>query len=146
MQPPNDKAKRRARRPGDRWAALFVLAGCVFVFSAAAILTPDPSGVGTHTQLGLPPCGFLTLFGRPCPACGLTTALAHLARGSLVPSLQAHPVGLPLFFASGALSALSARSLWRGSALMTRAAQGLVRLAIGLALGLFVVWVVRLAG
>lgn len=64
---------------------------------ASAWLTPDPSGHGTHTQLGLPPCGFLWLTGLPCPACGLTTSFAWLAHGHLWASLRAHPLGLPLF-------------------------------------------------
>ena len=37
------------------------------------------------------------LFHAPCPACGLTTAFAHLAHFQLAASLRAHPLGLPLF-------------------------------------------------
>lgn len=67
------------------------------VLVIAALLTPSTSGVGTHTQLGLPPCGFLYLTGFPCPGCGLTTAFAHLAHGHVSASVGAHPLGLPLF-------------------------------------------------
>lgn len=67
----------------------------------ARSLTPSASGVGTHLALGLPPCGFLAWSGLPCPTCGLTTAFAHLARGELLHSLAANPLGLPLF--AGAL-------------------------------------------
>jgi hypothetical protein len=77
------------------WAAL-ALASLLVLF-VSRLLTPAASGVGTHTQLGLPPCGFLAFFHLPCPACGLTTSFAHLAHGALRASLEAHPLGLPLF-------------------------------------------------
>ena len=64
-----------ARRPGRaRLVAAGVLAGCVALLSVAAWLTPDELGVGSHQQLGLPPCSMLTLTGYPCPTCGMTTA------------------------------------------------------------------------
>lgn len=62
----------------------------------ARLLSPSTIGIGTHTQLGLPACGFLQLFHVPCPACGLTTSFAHLAHGDLPSSLFAHVLGLPL--------------------------------------------------
>jgi hypothetical protein len=67
------------------------------VLGIARALTPDPSGVGTHLQLGLPRCGFLALTGLPCPACGLTTAFAHMARGELAQAASAHALGVLLF-------------------------------------------------
>jgi hypothetical protein len=60
-------------------------------------LVPDARGLGTHTQLGIPPCGFLLLTGLPCPACGLTTCFAHLARGQVDRALHANALGLVLF-------------------------------------------------
>jgi hypothetical protein len=77
------------------WATVALLSALVLLLSR--LLTPSVSGLGTHMQLGLPPCGFLALFHIPCPACGLTTSFAHLAHGSLGASLTAHPLGLPLF-------------------------------------------------
>ena len=61
------------------------------------MLTPDPSGVGTHVQLGLPRCGFLAITGLPCPACGLTTAFAHMARGEVASACGANAFGVLLF-------------------------------------------------
>ncbi|MFN0121832.1 MAG: DUF2752 domain-containing protein [Blastocatellia bacterium] len=60
-------------------------------------LTPSPTGVGTHRQLGFPPCIFLTLSGWPCPGCGLTTSFAHAARLDFAAAWHAHPFG-PLAF------------------------------------------------
>ena len=42
-------------------------------------------------------CTFQTLFGRPCPGCGMTRSIAHLVRGDVLASLRLHPLGLPLF-------------------------------------------------
>jgi hypothetical protein len=115
------------------------------LLAIARALVPDPSGLGTHTQLGLPPCGFFALFALPCPACGLTTSFAHTARLALLPALRAHPLGPPLF---GLLLALFARALLgllRGgsaSALLTHPRAG--RAGLGVVLALLLVWVVRL--
>jgi hypothetical protein len=66
------------------------LAGMLFL---ARRLEPDPRGFGTHTQLGLPQCAFLTATGRLCPTCGMTTSFAWLTRGRIERSWQANPAG-----------------------------------------------------
>jgi hypothetical protein len=58
----------------------------------AVLLQPDSQGFGTHQQLGLPPCTFVLLYGRRCPACGMTTSWSHLVRGE-IPSALAANVG-----------------------------------------------------
>ncbi len=52
----------------------------------AGRLEPSPSGLGTHQQLGLPPCTMLVMFGVRCPSCGMTTSWAYFARGQLIES------------------------------------------------------------
>jgi len=99
------------------WALLLFTASSVLV--ASRVLTPSPTGVGTHEQLGLPPCGFLVWFGVPCPACGLTTAFAHLAHFDLVASLSANPMGLPLFVVTLAFVPLALHALVRGRSLLS---------------------------
>ena len=59
----------------------------------ARVLEPDPSGVGTHQQLGFPPCGFLVAFGITCPSCGMTTSWSLATRGQLVSSFQSNAGG-----------------------------------------------------
>ena len=59
----------------------------------ACTLNPDPTGHGTHRQLGMPPCSMVVLFGHRCPACGMTTAWAHLVRGQLVGAFRANVGG-----------------------------------------------------
>lgn len=79
----------------------FILAaGPLAVFAVAVMLSPDPAGHGTHQQLGLPPCGFLSVTGYPCPGCGLTTAFTHLVRFEIVGAVRANPFGVPLFLVS----------------------------------------------
>ena len=76
---------------------LFLLAsGIVVVMAVAVWLTPDPSGFGTHLQLGLPECGFRSATGMNCPHCGMTTSFAWFVRGQWRRSFQANPAGLIL--------------------------------------------------
>lgn len=61
-------------------------------------MTPAASGLGTHQQLGLPPCPLHLFTGYPCPGCGLTTSVSHLLDGHWSAAIAAHPLGpLALF-------------------------------------------------
>ncbi|MEM9191666.1 MAG: DUF2752 domain-containing protein [Myxococcota bacterium] len=81
---------------------LFLFAPPAAVFYTAATLTPSLEGHGTHTQLGLPPCGFLVMTGLPCPGCGLTTCFSHMVRGEFLSATAANPFGVMLFLVSTA--------------------------------------------
>lgn len=88
--------------PLDRiWAGLGALAALALLITASR-LTPSPSGTGTHTQLGLTPCGFLGATGIPCPTCGMTTAFAGAANLEPRASLRAQPMGTLLALATAA--------------------------------------------
>ena len=122
-----------------------ILGGALAVLVLARWLTPHPAGLGTHEQLGLPPCGVYAWLGLPCPACGLTTAFAHLARGEVMSSLEAQPLGLPLYALSWALVPISLRGLWRGhplSAYLQRIDAN--RWAVFFVLSALLVWLLRL--
>lgn len=71
--------------------ALAVAPGSVLL--VASRLVPNPSGVETHTQLGLLPCAFMGATGQPCPTCGMTTAFAHAAHGEILASIAVQPFG-----------------------------------------------------
>ncbi len=49
--------------------------------------------MGTHRQLGLPPCGWLAATGYPCPTCGMTTSFSAAAHAQPGASLHAQPFG-----------------------------------------------------
>ena len=92
----------------ERVLAALASAACLALLILSARLDPEPAGHGTHTQLGLPACGWVIGFGRPCPTCGMTTAFAHAAHGRLWSSLVAQPAG-------AFLALLTACGVWIGA-------------------------------
>lgn len=125
---------------------LAIGAGSLAVLAVALAIEPDARGYGTHTQLGLPPCGFLFLTGSPCPGCGLTTAFAHGVRGQWSMAASANPFGLALFFVVCACVPLGLTAALRGwsfSEVIDRF--GLNRWALAVAGCGILVWVVRFA-
>lgn len=133
------------QRAGRRlfWGVL--AGGAVALLVVARLLPPDPRGFGTHLALGLPPCGFLLWLGVPCPACGLTTSFAHLARFELLAALRAHPGGLPLYLLTLLTLLASLRSGFRAEPLaVTWGRLGAERWAAGLLVTLLATWCARL--
>ena len=76
---------------GQRFVWLLVAAGSLAMLVVGAQLSPDPQGHGTHTQLGLHSCPWMTTTSRPCPTCGWTTGVTHAAHGNLVQAFYAQP-------------------------------------------------------
>ena len=83
---------RRLGTSGRLMAALLALA-LLTVLGVAAWLRPDASGEGTHTQLGMAPCGWEMVTGHPCPTCGMTTAFAHAANARFGAAAGTQPLG-----------------------------------------------------
>ncbi len=136
-------APRPLIRSRVAWSIFFTVATAVVV--TAAMLTPSPLGHGTHTQLGLPPCGFLSFTGVPCPGCGLTTSFAHMVRFEVVGAARANPFGVPLFLVTFFSIPISALGLVRGwGVLDTLDRMRFERVAILLALCSIVSWGMRL--
>lgn len=135
-----------AMRHADRlvWLGLFLAAAALVLL--ARWLVPDARGFGTHTQLGLPPCGFRALTSLPCPSCGFTTAFAHIVRGELALAGQANAFGALLCVLTVASLPVSMWGVVRGLPPSTFVARArLHRGLLGLcALG-FVHWLARLA-
>ena len=80
-----------------RLAGILLFFPGVFILYLARSLTPDPSGIGTHQQLGLTECGIITLFDIPCPMCGMTTTFTHLAHFQVWEGFVNQPYGTFLF-------------------------------------------------
>jgi hypothetical protein len=70
-----------------------LLAGLLII---ARCLVPDPSGLGTHEQLGLKPCWTLRLWQTRCPSCGMTTAWSHAVRGEFANAARVNLGGASL--------------------------------------------------
>jgi uncharacterized protein DUF2752 len=90
--------KDRPLSVGVRGTLVGIALGLLMVFAIAAWINPYddlglPRQMGTHRQLGLPPCTFRDKLGMPCPSCGMTTSFAFLVRGDLWNSLRANAVG-----------------------------------------------------
>lgn len=125
------------------WAALSCAA--LAVLAIARVLHPDPNLLGTHVQLGLPPCAFLTLTGLPCPTCGLTTAFAYMARLEITMAARAHWLGPLLFILTAASIPLCAFACTRALPLRSVIKRlRLVRVAAIIAAAATVGWLARL--
>lgn len=126
------------------WAVLFAIPTAVVI--TAALLTPNPHGHGTHTQLGLPPCGFLVFTGYPCPGCGLTTSFAYMVRLQLGGAWMANPFGIVLFTCTFLMIPLAAVAFVRGwSVVATLDRIHAEKIAIGLSVLSMLAWIVRVA-
>jgi len=137
-------SSRRAREArGNRVECALTLLLIVAVMIVAALLTPDPSGFGTHRELLMPPCGFRWLTGLPCPFCGLTTAFTHMVRGNVMAAFGAHALG-PLAYVLAWLFGLRAVfGLVRGTPLLPERLRGRLTGQVALAL-LLVGWAVNI--
>ena len=126
------------------WAVLFAVPMAVVI--TAAMLTPAAAGHGTHTQLGLPPCGFLVFTGYPCPGCGLTTAFAHMIRLQIGGAWHANPFGIVLFACTVAMIPLATAGFVRGwGVVATLDKLHAEKIAIALSLLSLSVWIIRVA-
>lgn len=109
---PPARAPRSLR--GHRIRGALLMLPPLALLLTAAWLKPDPSGMATHRQLGIAPCGFLESNGYPCPSCGMTTAFAHAAHGALVASFIAQPAGCVLALICAMLALVGGWSVWSG--------------------------------
>lgn len=88
---------RVSNAPGRRrLIALVVAVCCAGLLGIATFVAPASAGVGTHEQLNLPQCGWITLMDLPCMTCGMTTAFSHAVRGSFLKSALTQPMGFVL--------------------------------------------------
>lgn len=103
--------------PRERFTSLVIGLAAAAPVVVAAFLRADPSGLGTHVQLGMPACTWPTAMGITCPSCGMTTAFAHAAAGDLVASLRTQPMGFLLAVLATATAILGLLGAATGSRL-----------------------------
>ena len=84
-------------RFGPRAPLLLWLAGG----AVAALVFFGVGWIGLPSGASFSVCAFRHFTGIPCPGCGLTRAMAALARGEVLLALQFHPMA-PLFAAEAA--------------------------------------------
>jgi hypothetical protein len=106
---------RRLQRPrmGRFYSAIVCLAAAGLL-GTAIWLSPAGGHMGTHRQLGLLPCGFVTMTGYPCPTCGMTTAFAHAVRGHIGESIRSQPAGFALAVVTVVIGSCAAGALVAG--------------------------------
>ncbi len=100
------------------WAACVAVA-CLAVLVIGSALRPAGAGHGTHEQLGLPECGWVTSMGKPCPTCGMTTAVSHAAHGEFVSAAVTQPAGLAAALLASMVFWLGLHEAVTGSRLMS---------------------------
>lgn len=131
---------------GIRWLCLVSGLGLLSLLATARYLTPSPAGLGTHQQLGLPPCTTMVIWNVPCPTCGMTTSWAWVMRGNLMQASRANLGGTMLaiiaigflpaacyFFISGRATSGHWFSLMLAVSLVTACCITLIQWAIRLA-------------
>jgi hypothetical protein len=91
-----------SQRLGAMVRTALILGGLmpVSLLVTAAALPPSPSGLGTHQQLGLPPCSLRQLADLRCPSCGMTTSWARMMRGQVLGAFSANTGGALLALAA----------------------------------------------
>jgi hypothetical protein len=148
--PPPATLAGPARAPRLRWLerVLAMLAGGVLLalLTTAAWLTPSAQGMGTHQQLGLPPCTSVQWFGIRCPSCGMTTSWSHLVRGNVLSAFRVNAGGALLGAVALVCSPWLLVSAVRGRWLLAPPHEG-VTLAVGLTIVVVTVidWALRVS-
>lgn len=148
MNRPADFSTVPSLRQNKPWKRLFYLGlsvGILILLIIASRLEPNASGMGTHQQLGLPPCSMVFLYGIRCPACGMTTSWAHFTHGDIRAALDAS-VGGTLLAMFGLISVPTAAwKSFRGGPLSNRAAWTMAVLLMLLLAITLIDWFARIA-
>ena len=99
-----------------RVAAVIIAIAAGGILGVGYYLHPSEQGHGTHTQLGLAPCTWMTRFNLPCATCGMTTSVSYAVHGQLLTSLRTQPAGTLFAVATAAALILSTWVAWTGAA------------------------------
>jgi hypothetical protein len=131
---------------GIRVALIVVASIPLALLAVASQLEPSTAGLGTHQQLGLPPCSFRVLLGIRCPSCGMTTSWSYFVRGQWLASMTVNLGGFMLALAAVATAGLFGKSAWTGRLPGIEAQKWMTFCLLGIAIVTMVDWGRRLAG
>mgnify|MGYP001223828936 CR=1 FL=1 len=111
---------------------------CLGILLIGHRVVPEAAGHGSHTQIGLPPCGWVVAFGKPCATCGMTTAVAHASRGEILSAVVTQPAGAAFAVVCAMAFWMSIHVAVTGSALGRLVGREVFRTRILLGLGALV--------
>ncbi len=137
------RGRAGASRAKLRLIGLSVAVPCWAALVLAYWLEPRAGGYGTHEQLGLPACSFLSETRWPCPSCGLTTSVTAMAHGKLIRAFRAHPFGIVVFALAVILGLAGTAQLITGRKLISKLRVGPWWVAAGI-IGLLGGWALNL--
>ncbi|TWU32926.1 DUF2752 domain-containing protein [Novipirellula artificiosorum] len=127
-----------------RILAVLVAAMPLSLLITASQLHPDPDGLGTHQQLGFPPCTSRVLFGVRCPSCGMTTSWAYFMHGQWYASASTNLGGFLLAFAAWGTIAVCGVCVAKPQTPLLAHQKTAAWIAIAIAAVTLVDWAVRL--
>lgn len=128
-----------------RIAALVIAVVPLGLMSVTRQLQPNSNGLGTHQQLGLPPCSMRALFGIRCPSCGMTTSWAHFTRGQWWQSMRMNFGGFLLACFSVWIAWLAMRVVWMARLPSLTTQRRVTFASVTIVLVTLVDWLFRLA-
>ncbi|WP_146598586.1 DUF2752 domain-containing protein [Novipirellula aureliae] len=133
----------QSRQFGKRFAAIAVGFVPLSLLITAGRLNPSPLGLGTHQQLGLPPCTSRVLFGVRCPSCGMTTSWSLFMHGKWMESISVNAGGFLLAIVSCVIVLFAVVCLFKPSIRIMNFQKPAAIVAIGVTAVTLVDWGMR---
>ncbi|TWU01165.1 hypothetical protein Pla52n_45370 [Stieleria varia] len=125
--------------------ALSLAAALIVLLLIAGSLSPSAQGLGTHQQLGLPPCSSLVMLGVRCPSCGMTTSWSYFVRGMWWQSARTNSGGFLLALGAIALIIYCLSVARRGRVPGVAAQRGIALTLFAIMVVTLTDWAIRLA-
>ena len=143
---PQSTHRRLRLNNTERATQGIVCFGLATLIVTAAWLTPDPAGLGTHRQLGLPGCTMVTWFGIRCPGCGMTTSWAYTTHGDFEGGIKSNVAGVLLLIMAIVTIPFLAIGVFTGFKFQNRLISFIAAIALSvIALIALAEWIIRLA-
>lgn len=143
--PPAGRPHALAASGAEMLLYVFFIAGCSAVLFIATSLRPDPHGLGTHQEMGFPPCSMIQWFDTPCAFCGMTTCFTLCAGGHWLTAFATQPFGVVLYLLTVVLFVSSAYGLTRRFSWMEWISErAIIRTTTGLLIMMLAGWIYKI--